>query len=85
MSETKSKIRSNNLLILGTWMAGIGSIFLSFVEVGKHFHSLLKIGFGWVLSIQLMTLVFVSLLSFLAGAALVVIIQHTIKPQTKDK
>ena len=87
--RNRKEARNNLYLILGSWMAGVGTLLLFSVEIAKHYGELVKIGFGWVLSIQFVTFLFVALLAstagFLLGVVITLIIQHLQRHYRKPK
>ena len=84
-SQEKLESVKMNLLIVGSWMAGVGTILLFWVEIAKHYRALLQMGFDWILSIQLMTFLFVSLCAFVAGLLLGVVLWQILLKSREDR
>ena len=62
-------------LIIGSWMAGIGSLIVLFAELLKHL--------GWVLSINLMTASFLMIVGVLIGVCIAILLSHLNNKQQK--
>ena len=70
----KAMLVNNKWMRMWALVAAVAAACLVLIEIGKHYHALLQIGFGWVLSIQLMTFLFVACLTLIAGILLGVLL-----------
>ena len=57
--ENERQIRRDRLLVVGSWMAGLGAILVVLIELIKHL--------GWVLSVNFLTDIFVYSLGICTG------------------
>ena len=66
----KSGQKNNRWMRVWTFVVAMAAIHTMMIDTAKHYHTLVKFGFGWVLSIQLMTFLYVACLALVAGILL---------------
>jgi len=73
--ERRNQIRNNNLLIIGSWMAGIGALALVLIEIVKKLN--------WVLSINALTAWFLFSLGICTGMLILLIIDRVLQQRSR--
>ena len=73
--EMKQAKAGNGLLIVGSWLAGLGTFLLFLLEIVKKFH--------WLVSVELWTYVFVAFLGIVAGIVFAVSIIQLLSWQSQ--
>ncbi len=71
----RNQIRNNNLLIIGSWMAGLGALALVLIEIVKKL--------GWILSINLMTAWFLYSLGICTGLLALLIADKVLQQRAR--
>ena len=68
--QNRKEAMKNSLLIVGTWLAGLGTSFLFLEDVVKHYRKIVQVGYRWIFSIELMTFLIVGCIALTAGIVL---------------